>query len=118
MWLTDWFKKWNEPRPAPEGCLRILVLSMSLEDRFVLERLGKQHDWELQFSNSLREELKLASQSHFELILCDRNQPGYPWREVMDRLAACSPRSGILLVPPASDDPCGETYFSRVVMMS
>ena len=104
MWLTDWFKKWNEPRPASEGCLRILVLSMSLEDRFVLQRLGKQHDWELQFTNSPREGLKLASQSHFELILCDRNQHGYPWREVMDRLAACSPRSCILLVSPVSDD--------------
>ena len=104
MWLVDWFKKWNEPRRVPEGRLRILVLSMSLEDRFVLERLGKQHDWELQFTSSPREGVRLASQSHFELILCDRNQPGYPWREVMDRLAACSPRSCILLVSPVSDD--------------
>jgi DNA-binding response OmpR family regulator len=104
MWLTDRFKKWNASRPAPEGCLRILVLSMSLEDRFVLERLGKQHDWELQFTSSPGEGLKLASQSHFDLILCDRDQYGYPWREVMDRLAACSPRSCILLVSPVSDD--------------
>jgi DNA-binding response OmpR family regulator len=104
VWLTDWFKKWKAPRRAPEGRLKILALSMFLEDRFVLERLGRQHDWELQFTSSPREGLKLSSQSHFELILCDRDQPGYPWREVMYRLAACSPRSCIFLVSPVSDD--------------
>jgi hypothetical protein len=46
----------------------------------------------------------LASQSHFEVILCDRHQPGYPWREVMDRLAVSSPRSCMLLVSPVNYD--------------
>jgi hypothetical protein len=84
--------------------LRILAISLLLEDRFLLEDLGKQYDWELQFTDSPREGFTLAPQTHFELILCDRNQRGYPWREVMDRLAAASPRSCILLVSPVSDD--------------
>jgi DNA-binding NarL/FixJ family response regulator len=77
---------------------------MSLDDRILLQRLGKQHNWELCFTYSPREAFGLASQSYFELILCDRNQPGYPWREAMDRLAECSPRSCILLVSPVRDD--------------
>lgn len=104
MWLPKWFTRRNEPRPAPEGRVRILVLSMSFEDRILLQRLGKQHDWELRFTYSPREGFNLASRCHFQLILCDHNQPGYPWREVMDRLAACSPQSRILLVSPVNDD--------------
>ena len=104
MWRPDWFKKLNEARPVPRGRVTILALSMSFEDRFLLERLGKRHGWELRFTYSPREGFNLASQRHFELILCDRNQPGYPWREVVDRFAACSPQSCILLVSPVSDD--------------
>jgi CheY-like chemotaxis protein len=102
-WIPDWLKKRNKPRPVPKERIRILVLSMSLEDRLLLKRLGRQHDWELRFANSPREGFRLVSQSHFELILCDRNQPGYPWREVMDRLSARSPRSCILLVSPVKN---------------
>ena len=89
MWRPDWFKKLNEARPVPRGRVTILALSMSFEDRFLLERLGKRYGWELRFTYSPREGFNLASQRHFELILCDRNQPGYPWREVMERFAAC-----------------------------
>jgi DNA-binding response OmpR family regulator len=84
---------------------------MPLSDLFLLERLGKQHAWELRFTTSPGEGIRLVSQSHFELILCDCNQPGYPWREVIDRLAASSPRSRILLVSPVSDD-----YLRRDVL--
>ena len=38
------------------------------------------------------------------MILCDSNQAGFPWREVMERLAGNSPGSRILLVSPANDD--------------
>jgi len=100
----NWFNASKEPRPESQGRLRILALSLFLEDTFVLERLGKEHDWELRFTNSPREGFALAAQSCFDLILCHRNQPGYPWREVMDRLAAASPRSCILLVSPTNDD--------------
>lgn len=104
MWLSEWFRKRNASRLAPEGRVRILALSMPLEDRFLLERLGKQHGWELRFTSAPREGFALAARDHFDLILCDRTQDGYPWREVMERLAASSPRSCILLVSPVNDD--------------
>jgi CheY-like chemotaxis protein len=102
--VADWFKKRSETGPAPERRLRILVLAISLVDRILLEQLGKQHDWELRFTNSPPSGFSLASQSHFDLILCDRNQFGYPWREVISRLAGISPRSCILLVSPVNHD--------------
>jgi CheY-like chemotaxis protein len=105
LWLSAWLKKRNNAQPVPSAKrLRILAVSISLEDIFLLEYLGDRHGWELKFARSPREAFRLASNSDFDLILCDRNQPGYPWREVMDRLAANSPRSCILLVSPTNDD--------------
>lgn len=111
MWLTDWYKKQNGAHPVAGKRLRILVLRMPLLDLFVLERLGKQHAWEVRFTTSPREGFRLAAQSHFELILCDCNQPEDHWRGVMKRLAVCSPRSCIVLVSPVSDD-----YLRRDVL--
>ena len=104
MWLSNWFKKREEVPPPPEQRLRILALSMSTNDSVLLMCLAQQHQWDLRLTRTPRDAFRLASQSHFEIILCDRNQPGYPWREVMDRLATCSPRSCILLVSPVSGD--------------
>lgn len=84
---------------------------MPLHDLFLLERLGKQHAWELRFTTSPEEGFRLVSRSYFELILCDCNQPGSSWREVIDRLATGSPQSRILLVSPVSDD-----YLRRDVL--
>jgi CheY-like chemotaxis protein len=104
VWLTDWIKQRSESCLVPDTRVRILIVSMSLDDRLVLEALGRQYAWELRFTSSPRESFNLAAQSHFDLILCDRSQYGYPWREVMERLASISRRSCILLVSPVSDD--------------
>ena len=104
MRLSEWLKRRNTvlSASAPKR-LKILAVSICLDDIFLLEYLGDQHGWELKFTASPQEAFRLAS-SDFDLILCNRNQPGYPWREVMDRLAATSPRSCILLVSPTNDD--------------
>jgi CheY-like chemotaxis protein len=105
MWLSEWLKKRNAELSQSAGNrLRILAVSISLDDIFLLEYLGNQHGWETKFAGSPQEAFKLASYGCFDLILCDRNQSGYPWREVMDRLAAASPGSCILLVSPTNDD--------------
>ncbi len=104
MWLSNWFKKQEEVPSTPEQRLKILALSMCIDDCVSLRCLAQQHKWDLHITQSPRDAFHLASQSHFEIILCDRNQPGYPWREVMDRLAKNSPRTCILLVSPMTGD--------------
>ena len=100
MRIFEWFKRRGKPDPQKER-LKILVLSAPLDDRFVLEDLGKERGWELRFASSPQEGFRLVREGHFELILCESDQPGYPWREVMDRLSETSPESCILLVSPA-----------------
>ena len=105
MWLSWWLKKRSNPKSVSTAQrLRILAVSISLDDIFLLEYLANQHEWEMKFAGSPQEAFRLAQCGGFDLILCGRNQPGYPWREVMDRLAASSPRSCILLVAPTKDD--------------
>ena len=111
MWLPDWYKKRDVARRVAKKRLRILLLRVPLRDVFLLERLGKQQAWELRFTTSPREGFRLVSRSHFELILCDCNQAEDHWRGVIERLAASSPRSRILLVSPVSDD-----YLRRDVL--
>lgn len=77
---------------------------MCLEDRFLLERLAPENNWKLRFADSPREGFALATRTSFDVILCDRNQPGYPWREVLDRLSAAAPHSCTLLISPVNDD--------------
>jgi DNA-binding NarL/FixJ family response regulator len=104
MWLANWFKKRHRPQEVPKkDRLRILVLSVSLEDRIALERVGRMHEWELRFANT-QEGFRLLSQSAFEVVLLDRNQYGNPWREVLESLAAIAPRSCVLLISPVNDD--------------
>ena len=103
MPFFKWLKRWGKPGPE-KSRLKILVLCAPLDDRFVLEELGKERSWELRFASSPQEGFRLVSEHHFELILCESDQPGYPWREVMDRLSASSPRSCILLVSSATGE--------------
>jgi CheY-like chemotaxis protein len=111
VWLTDWYKRRNNVRPVAGKRLRILALRLPLSDLFLLERLGKTHAWEVRFTTSAGAGFRLASQSHFELILCDCNQAESHWRGVIERIAASSPRSCILLVSPVRDD-----YLRRDVL--
>jgi DNA-binding NarL/FixJ family response regulator len=75
-----------------------------MDDRLLLARVRRQYGCDLRFTSSPEVGLTLASQTHYDLIFCDRNQPGYPWREVMEGLVARSPRSCVLLVSDISDD--------------
>lgn len=104
MWLSHWFKKKDEALFHSTPPLRVLGVALPIDDCVSLRWLAEEHKWELRLTQSPRDAFQVASQTHFEIILCDRNQPGYPWREVMVRLAKCSPRSCILLVSPMNGD--------------
>lgn len=105
MWLSRWFAGADCPEPViPARDLRILAVSIPPEDLFLLEYLAAQQGWKIKSTRSAQEAFDLASNGGFDMVLCYRNQSGYPWREVMDRLADNSPESCIFLVSPTKDD--------------
>jgi hypothetical protein len=105
MWISKWFAKSGPSAPAsPTRQLRILAVSIPREDLFLLQHLAGQRGWELKSTRSAPAAFELASRGGFDMILCHRNQSGYPWREVMVCLAENSPESCIFLVSPTRDD--------------
>jgi len=105
LFFSKWFRGRGNRQPGPEEPpLYIRGVCVGLEDRFLLERLAPENKWKLRFANSPREGFSLAAKQCFDVILCDRNQPGYPWREVLDEFSQTAPRSCILLLSPANDD--------------
>ncbi len=61
MWLSEWLKKRNTAlSESANKRLRILAVSISLDDIFLLEYLGNQHGWETKFGDSPQEAFKLA----------------------------------------------------------
>lgn len=97
MQLPRWLKK-DPPQAAPPERMRMLAVSVSDPDRAVLSVLADKHGWDLRISNGVE------TRGDFEVILCDRDQPGRPWREVLDSLVAGFPGSCVLLVSPVNDD--------------
>ncbi len=108
MWLGDWLKQKRRERHeaagASEDRLKVLAVSVWLNDRVVLEPLCRREGWDVRFTNSPREAFRLVRERRFDVVLCDRNQPGFPWREVIERLSENSPSTRILLVSPAAGD--------------
>ena len=119
MWLSEWLKKRNTALSESAGKrFRILAVSISLDDIFLLEYLGNQHGWETKFAGSPQEAFKLVPYGNFDLILCDRNQPGHPWREVMDRLAAAVPAVASCWSHQRMTTTCGGTYYITAALTS
>lgn len=100
MWLPHWFQQLRPADQIARYRPRILAVSAFVTDRLMLGCLAKEHGWEIQVTNSPRDAFNLVSRRHFELIFCHHHQPGFPWREVIDRLSARSPLSRILLISP------------------
>jgi len=67
VWLMDWFKNRKGSPAIREERLRILAVSLSLDDRFLVQRLGKRRNWEVLSTHSPRHAFSLASRSHFDV---------------------------------------------------
>ena len=101
MFLSGWFKK-HEPLPNAER-LRVLLVSMSLEDRFLIERLSKQHGWAL-WSLESEGRIQTRVEERFRRDFVRSQSARVSRRGVLDRLFADAPRSCVLLVSPSNDE--------------
>ena len=63
-------------------------------------------------THSVPEALRLLAGEVFPIVLCDRELPGWDWREVMAKIVECSPRICFLLTSRVSDE-----YLWREVAM-
>jgi CheY-like chemotaxis protein len=66
----------------------------------------------MEITQSVPEALRLLTTQSFPIVLCDRDLPGWDWRELLARIVESSPRSCFLLTSRVSDE-----YLWREVVM-
>jgi DNA-binding NtrC family response regulator len=93
----------NHRRRAPD-LPRVLVITISIEDQDFYRNLQSRREWDLAFTQSVPEALRLLARETFPIVLCDRDLPGCDWRAVMAKIVEASPRSCFVLTSRVSDE--------------
>jgi DNA-binding NtrC family response regulator len=84
--------------------VNILVITASQPDRQAFERIATKAEWQVRFADTCEQGLECLGDSHFGVILCDRDVPGGDWREHFSVLHAAAPGSCMILVSRVNDD--------------
>jgi CheY-like chemotaxis protein len=102
------------PSRRPDGpeVPRVLAITVSAGDQIFYRSLRARGEWNLVITQSVPEALRLLTREAFPIVLCDRDLPGWDWREVMAKIVESSPRICFLLTSRVSDE-----YLWREVAM-
>jgi CheY-like chemotaxis protein len=74
---------------------------------------GGQREWDIAIAQTVPEALGLLTSRAFPVVLCDRDLPGWDWRDALTRIVECSPGICFLLTSRVSD----EFLWREVVML-
>jgi len=99
-------------RPDKRDVPRVLVITVSGWDQTFYRSLRARGEWDIEITQSVPEALGLLTAKSFPIVLCDRDLPGWDWRELLVRVVESSPRSCFLLMSRVSDE-----YLWREVVM-
>ena len=99
-------------RPDGPDVPRVLVITVSSWDQTFYRSLRARGEWDMVITQSVPEALRLLTTQAFPIVLCDRDLPGWDWREVLARMVESSPRICFLLTSRVSDE-----YLWREVVM-
>jgi DNA-binding NtrC family response regulator len=91
---------------------RVLVITVSIVDQIFYRDFGARGEWNMVVTQSLPEALHLLTSEAFPIVLCDRDLPGWDWRDVMAKIVESSPRICFLMTSRVSDE-----YLWREVAM-
>jgi CheY-like chemotaxis protein len=109
LWRRILFPSHRPDRPEVP---RVLVITVSAWDQTFYRSLRAQGEWDMVITQSVPDALGLLTTEAFPIVLCDRDLPGWDWREVLTRIVESSPRSCFLLTSRVSDE-----YLWREVVM-
>jgi CheY-like chemotaxis protein len=99
-------------RPDRLDVPRVLVITVSSWDQTFYRSLQAKGEWDIVITQSVPEALRLLTTQAFPIVLCDRDLPGWDWREVLTRIVESSSRTCFLLTSRVSDE-----YLWREVVM-
>lgn len=82
----------------------VLVVTVSAEDHMFYTSLREQREWNIVVTQTVPEALCLLGSQPFPIIVCDRDLPGWDWRDALTRIVARAPGICFLLTSRVSDD--------------
>jgi DNA-binding NtrC family response regulator len=91
---------------------RVLVITASASDQMFYRSVRARGEWEMVIAQSAPEALRLLTTQAFPIVMCDRDLPGWDWRELLVKMVETSPRICFLLTSRVSD-----AYLWREVVM-
>jgi len=98
--------------PARQHLPRVLVITLSIGDESYYRSLRARGQWDIVVTPSVPEALYLLNTEVFSIALCDRDLPGWDWREVLKMIVQTSPQICFLLTSRVNDE-----YLWREVVM-
>ena len=91
----------------------VLAITVSAGDHTFYTGLRERREWDIVITQTVPEALSLLALHAFPIVLCDRDLPGWDWREALTRIVERSPGSCFLLTSRVSD----EFLWREVVML-
>ena len=99
-------------RPCKPDVPGVLIITTSAWDQTFYRSIRARGEWDMVITQSVLEALPLLTARKFPIVLCDRDLPGWDWREVLAKIVESSPRTCFLLTSRVSDE-----YLWREVVM-
>jgi len=90
--------------PERRDLPRVLAITVSNEDERYYRNLRARGQWDIVTTESVSEALYLLTTQVFSIVLCDRDLPGWDWRDVLMMLVQTSPRISFLLTSRVDDE--------------
>ena len=98
--------------PERRDLPRVLVITVSTEDQRYYGSLRARGQWDIVTIHSVPEALYLLSTEAFSIVLCDRDLPGWDWRDVLTMIVQTAPQICFLLTSRVDDE-----YLWREVVL-
>ena len=84
--------------------IHVLAVMPDILDRSALEGIASRAGWDLRFSPGCDDAVGSLQRHPANVIICDRDQRRYDWRDVLRRLAAEGPGIPIIVSATETDD--------------
>jgi len=94
----------SQPYIEPELTLTLVALALDEPDQALLKRLAAENGWRIYFAGSPAEAWQIVNDRKAQIVLCEREEEGTDWREVIRKMVSASHPVCAILISNVTDD--------------